>query len=62
MTPTISTYAYLWKQHSYIANPFAPLGCKVEAHLCVCVYSTSKGEETLATPTFKAGWHSSLSL
>jgi hypothetical protein len=33
MTPTISTYAYLWKQHNYNANPFAPLGCKVEAHL-----------------------------
>ena len=33
MTPTISTYAYLWKQHSYNANLFTPLGCKVEAHL-----------------------------
>jgi hypothetical protein len=33
MTPTISAYAYLWKQHNYNANPFAPLGCKVEAHL-----------------------------
>ena len=33
MTPTISAYAYLWKQHDYNANPFAPLGCKVEAHL-----------------------------
>jgi hypothetical protein len=33
MTPTISAYAYLWKQHDYNANPFAPLGCKVEVHL-----------------------------
>jgi hypothetical protein len=33
MMPTISTYAYLWKQHSYNANPFAPLGCKVKTHL-----------------------------
>jgi hypothetical protein len=33
MTPTISAYAYLWKQHDYNTNPFAPLGCKVEAHL-----------------------------
>ncbi len=39
MTPTISAYAYLWKQHNYNANPFAPLGCKVEAHL---VLSNSK--------------------
>ncbi len=33
MTPTISVYAYLWKQHDYNANPFAPLGCKVEVYL-----------------------------
>jgi hypothetical protein len=33
MTPTISAYAYLWKQHDYNTNPFDPLGCKVEAHL-----------------------------
>ena len=33
MTPTISAYTYLWKQHDYNANPFAPLGCRVEAHL-----------------------------
>ena len=33
MTPTISAYAYLWKQHDYNTNPFAPLGCRVEAHL-----------------------------
>jgi hypothetical protein len=25
MTPTISAYPYLWKQHDYKANPFAPL-------------------------------------
>jgi hypothetical protein len=33
MTPTILAYAYLWNQHNYNTNPFAPLGCKVEAHL-----------------------------
>jgi hypothetical protein len=33
MTPTILAYAYLWKQHNYNANSFAPLGCKVKAHL-----------------------------
>ena len=33
MTPTVSAYAYAWGQHDYNANPFAPLGCKVEAHL-----------------------------
>jgi hypothetical protein len=33
MTPTISAYAYLWKQHSYNANPFALLKSKVKAHL-----------------------------
>jgi hypothetical protein len=33
VTPTISAYAYLWKQHDYSGNLFAPLGCKVEAHL-----------------------------
>ncbi len=33
MTPTISVYAYLWKQHDYNDDPFAPLGCKVKAHL-----------------------------
>jgi hypothetical protein len=33
MMPTISTYAYLRKQHDYNANPFALLGCKVKAHL-----------------------------
>jgi len=33
MTPTISAYTFLWKQHDYNTNPFAPLGCRVEAHL-----------------------------
>ncbi len=33
MTPSVSAYAYLWGKHDYNANPFAPLGCKVEAHV-----------------------------
>ena len=33
MTPTVSAYAFLWGQHDYNANPYAPLGCKVEAYL-----------------------------
>ena len=33
MTPTVSAYAYLWGQHDNNANPYAPLGCKVEAYL-----------------------------
>jgi hypothetical protein len=33
MTPTVLAYAYLWGQHDYNANPFAPLGCKVKSHL-----------------------------
>jgi hypothetical protein len=33
MTPTVSAYAYLWDEHDYNSNPFAPLGCKVEAHI-----------------------------
>jgi hypothetical protein len=33
MTPTISAYAYLLKKNDYNANPVAPLGCKVKAHL-----------------------------
>ncbi len=40
MTPTISAYAYLWKQQDYNANPFAPLGCKVEAHLVPTIRET----------------------
>jgi hypothetical protein len=31
-TPSVSTYAYHWGKHDYNSNPFAPLGCKVEAH------------------------------
>jgi hypothetical protein len=33
LCPTVSAYTYLWGQHDYNANPFAPLGCKVEAHV-----------------------------
>jgi hypothetical protein len=33
MTPKVLAYACLWGQHDYKANPFAPLGCKVESHL-----------------------------
>jgi hypothetical protein len=33
VTPTVSAYIYLWGQHDYNANLFAPLGCKVEAHI-----------------------------
>jgi hypothetical protein len=33
LCPTVSAYTYLWSQHDYNANPFAPLGCKVEAHV-----------------------------
>jgi hypothetical protein len=32
MTPLVSAYAYLWGKHDYNVNPFALLGCKVEAH------------------------------
>jgi hypothetical protein len=40
MTPTISAYTYAWGQHDYNANPFAPLGCKVEAHLVPSIRET----------------------
>ncbi len=33
MTLSVSAYAYLWGEHDYNANPFAPLRCKVEAHI-----------------------------
>jgi hypothetical protein len=33
MMPSVSAYAYLWGKHDYNANPFAPLECKVEAHV-----------------------------
>ncbi len=38
--PNVSAYAYLWKQHDFNANPFAPLGCKVEAHIQPAVRET----------------------
>jgi hypothetical protein len=31
--PAVSAYAYMYGQHNYDQNPFAPLGCKVEAHM-----------------------------
>jgi hypothetical protein len=40
MTPTVSAYTYLWGQHDYITNPFAPLGCKVESHLVPSIHET----------------------
>jgi hypothetical protein len=33
VTLNVSAYAYLWGQHDFNANSFAPLGCKVEAHI-----------------------------
>jgi hypothetical protein len=33
MLTTVSAYTYLWGQHDYNSQPFAPLGCKVEAHI-----------------------------
>jgi hypothetical protein len=33
MTSIVSAYTYLWGQYDYNANPFAPMGCKVEAHI-----------------------------
>lgn len=32
MLKTVSAHTYLYRQHDYNSNPFAPLGCKVEAH------------------------------
>jgi hypothetical protein len=40
MTPLVSAYAYLWGKHNYNANPFAPLGCKVEAHVMPSIQET----------------------
>jgi hypothetical protein len=40
MTPLVSAYAYLWGEHNYNANPFAPLGCKVEAHVMPSIQET----------------------
>jgi len=36
----VSAYAYLWGHHNFNANPFAPLGCKVEAHIKPSVRET----------------------
>jgi len=40
VAPNVSAYAYLWGQHNFNANPFAPLGCKVEAHIKPSVRET----------------------
>ena len=32
-SPRVSAYTYLWGQHDYNANPFAPLGCKIKSYL-----------------------------
>jgi hypothetical protein len=40
LCPTASAYTYLWGQHDCNANPFAPLGCKVEAHVTPTVRET----------------------
>ncbi len=40
VAPNVSAYAYLWGQHNFNANPFAPLGCKVEAHVKPAVCKT----------------------
>jgi hypothetical protein len=40
MTPTISAYTYLWGQHDYNANPFAPMGCKVKAPIVAGIRKT----------------------
>ncbi len=40
VTPTVSACTYLWGQHNYNANPFAPLRCKVEAHIMPDVRDT----------------------
>jgi hypothetical protein len=40
MTPTVSAYAYLWGQHDYNANSFAPLSYKVEEYLYPSIRET----------------------
>ena len=40
VTPTVSAFAYLWGQHDYNANPFAPLGCKVGEHVTPGTHET----------------------
>jgi hypothetical protein len=37
--PTVSAYTYLWGQHDWNTNPFAPLGYKVEAHISCQMYA-----------------------
>jgi hypothetical protein len=37
---TVSAYTYLWGQHNYNMNSFAPLGCKVEVHVTPIVQET----------------------
>ena len=49
VAPNVSAYAYLRGQHNFNANPFVPLGCKVEAHIKLSVC------ETLAAHT--ASWY-----
>ena len=45
MMPSVSAYAYLCGKHNYNAIPFAPLGCKVKAHV------TASKQETWAPHT-----------
>jgi hypothetical protein len=33
LTPSVLANVYLWGKQDCNANPFAPLGCKVEAHV-----------------------------
>jgi hypothetical protein len=40
MTPTILAYAYLCGQQDYNTNPFAPLGCKIQAHTTPSIHET----------------------
>ncbi len=40
MTPSMSADAYLGGQHDYNLNPFAPMGCKFEAHITPGVCKT----------------------
>jgi hypothetical protein len=40
VAPNVSAYAYLWRQHNFNANPFTPLGCKVEAHVKLAVWES----------------------
>ena len=40
MPPAVSVYAYLWGQHYYNVNPYAPLGCKVEVYLYPGIWET----------------------